>query len=93
MRTSDLAKSIVGLLALGKSDFEAIEAFRGDRFFKEALGLSKVPGSRLDAPATRCQGWRDLRELADELTLRLLTAPRRPSPPTGAMSASTSTPS
>jgi hypothetical protein len=36
---------MVGLLALGKSDFEAIEPFRTDRFFKEALGLSKVPSS------------------------------------------------
>ena len=29
MRTSDIVKSVVGLLSLGKSDFEAIEAFRG----------------------------------------------------------------
>lgn len=35
MRTSDVVKSMVGLLSLGKSDFEAIEPFRGDRFFKE----------------------------------------------------------
>ena len=40
MRTSDLVKSLVGLLGLGKSDFEAIEPFRQDRFFKQALGLS-----------------------------------------------------
>ena len=31
---------MVGLLSLGKSDFEAIEPFREDRFFKEALGLT-----------------------------------------------------
>jgi hypothetical protein len=43
MRTSDIVKATVGLLSLGKSDFEAIEPFRGDRFFREALGLSKVP--------------------------------------------------
>lgn len=71
MRTSDLAKSIVGLLALGKSDFEAIEEFRESRFFKKALGLAKVPSSvwmrqRLDAKAS------PLRELTDELSLRLL---------------------
>jgi hypothetical protein len=44
---------MVGLLSLGKSDpstllrtgFEAIEPFRKDRFFKQALGLSKIPGS------------------------------------------------
>jgi hypothetical protein len=58
-------------LSLGKSDFEAIEPFRQDRFFKDALGLSKVPGSvwirqRLDARAD------ELRELTGELSLRLL---------------------
>lgn len=72
MRTSDIVKSVVGLLSLGKSDFEAIEPFREDRFFKEALGLSKVPGSvwmrqRLDAKAGA------IRDLADELSLRLLS--------------------
>ena len=34
----------MGPLSLGKSDFEAIEAVSGDRFFKEALGL--VQGAR-----------------------------------------------
>lgn len=77
MRTSDVVKSMVGLLSLGKSDFEAIEPFRSDRFFKEALGLSKVPGSvwirqRLDAKAA------ELRELTDELSLRLLERTEAP---------------
>lgn len=77
MRTSDIVKSVVGLLSLGKSDFEAIEPFREDRFFKEALGLSKVPGSvwmrqRLNAKADA------LRELADELSLRLLERTEAP---------------
>lgn len=54
MKTSVVVKSMVGLLSLGKSDFEAIEPFREDRFFKEELVLSKVLGSawmrqRLDA--------------------------------------------
>lgn len=71
MKTSDIVKSAIGLLSLGKSDFEAIEPFRQDRFFKEALSLSKVPGSvwmrqRLDTKAS------ELRELTDELSLRLL---------------------
>ena len=68
MKTSDLVKAMTGLLSLGKSDFEAIEPFRQDRFFKEALGLSKVPSSawmrqRLDAKAG------ELRERTDELSL------------------------
>ena len=77
MRTSDVVKSMVGLLSLGKSDFEAIEPFRDDRFFKEALSLSKVPGSvwirqRLDARGA------ELRELTDELSLRLLERTEAP---------------
>lgn len=80
MRTSDIVKSMVGLLSLGKSDFEAIEPFRNDRFFKEALGLSKTPGSvwmrqRLDAKAGA------IRELADELSLRLIERTEAPITP------------
>jgi hypothetical protein len=71
MKTSDLVKSYAGLLSLGKSDFEAIEAFRSDRFFKQALKLGKVPSSvwlrqrmeQLAAP---------LREETDAYSLRLL---------------------
>ncbi len=71
MKTSDLVKSLVGLLSLGKSDFEAIEVYRTDRFFKEALSISKVPScvwmrQRLDVKADA------LRELIMELVLRLL---------------------
>lgn len=77
MRTSDVVKSMIGLLSLGKSDFEAIEPFHDDRFFKQALGLSKVPGSvwirqRLDAKAA------ELHELADDLSLRLLERTEAP---------------
>lgn len=72
MRSRSLSR-----LSLGKSDFEAIEPFRNDRFFKEALGLSKVPGSvwirqRLDARGAA------LRERTDELTLRLLERTEAP---------------
>ncbi len=77
MLTSDLVKSMVALLSLGKSDFEAIEPFRGDRFFMEALGLSKVPSSawmrqRLDAKGA------ELREHTPELSLRLLERTEAP---------------
>jgi len=40
---SDVVKATVGLLCLGKPDFEAIEEFREDPFFAQALGLSDVP--------------------------------------------------
>lgn len=43
--TSDVIKSYLGLLCQAKSDFEAIEASRGDGFFTAALGLSAVPSA------------------------------------------------
>lgn len=74
---SNLVKSYVGLLTLGKSDFEAIEAFRTDWFFHEALGVSKVPGSvwlrqRLEKLAA------EPREHTDELSVRLLQRAEAP---------------
>ncbi|MFN3630722.1 MAG: IS1380 family transposase, partial [Casimicrobiaceae bacterium] len=36
--SSDIVRSYLGLLVQGKSDFDAIEGFRGDAFFKQALG-------------------------------------------------------
>lgn len=39
----DIAQSMIGLLCLGKPDFEAIEAFRDDQFFSLALHLDTVP--------------------------------------------------
>ncbi|MGC8509234.1 MAG: IS1380-like element ISCARN34 family transposase, partial [Thiomonas sp.] len=69
---STLIRSYVGLLAQGKSDFDAIEGFRGDRFFKEALGLVGVPSSptlrqRLDAQAAL---WFDFNSQMIETLLR-----------------------
>ena len=44
----DIAKSYLGLLCKGKSDFEAVDQVRNDDFFQESLGISKVPSiSRL----------------------------------------------
>lgn len=72
MRISDIVKNMVGLLSLGKSDFEAIEPFREDRFFKEALNLSKIPGS---VWLRQCLDTKTgaICDLTDELTLRLLS--------------------
>ena len=52
----DVMASMIGLLALGKPDFEAVEGFRADPFFCQALGLDAVPSAatlrqRLDALA------------------------------------------
>ena len=59
---SDILKSYLGLLCLGKNDFDAIENFRANAFFIRSLGLSNVPSSptlrqRLDANAP---DWFDL---------------------------------
>lgn len=52
----DVLRTYIGLLSLGKSDFEAVENVREDEFFAEALGGSTVPSAvtlrqRLDARA------------------------------------------
>ena len=52
----DILASYIGLICLGKSDFEAIEGFRRDEYFFEALGLKAIPSTatlrqRLDAHA------------------------------------------
>lgn len=71
IRWSDLVKAYLGLLSLGKSDFEALEEFRKDRFFQEALGIGQMPGSvwlrqSLEAHAAV------LREHTDAWSVRLI---------------------
>jgi hypothetical protein len=71
--TSDMVRSYVGLLATGKSDFEAIENAREDEFFTRALGVGQVASS-----ATLRQRLEELGERArvvvDELSVPLLKA-------------------
>jgi len=71
--TSDMVRSYVGLLATGKSDFEAIENAREDEFFTRALGVKQVASS-----ATLRQRFDELGERArlvvDELSVPLLKA-------------------
>jgi hypothetical protein len=40
----------LGLLSLGKNDFEAVEGFRSQRFAHQALGLRAVPSRYLFSP-------------------------------------------
>jgi hypothetical protein len=42
---SDLLRSYLGLLCLGKSDYEAVTAMRDDDYFKSSLGISNVPSA------------------------------------------------
>lgn len=70
---SDIIASYLGLLVQGKNDFDAVEAFRGEAFFKRALGVGTVPSSptlrqRMDSHAA---AWNTL---ADDLNLALLWA-------------------
>jgi len=41
----DVAFSYLGLLVQGRGDFDHIEPFREDPFFKQSLGIHKVPSS------------------------------------------------
>ena len=43
--TIDCIRGYIGLLCIGKSDFDAIENKRADTFFRAALGLEKVPSA------------------------------------------------
>ena len=72
---SDILRSYLGLLVQGKSDFDAIENFRGDAFFKRALGIKLLPSSptlrqRMDARAG------DLFDFLSPLTEKLLVTAR-----------------
>ena len=53
---TDILRSYLGLLCIGKSDYEAITAMRDDDYFKSSLGITNVPSSerlrqRLDQEA------------------------------------------
>lgn len=41
----DVVSSYVGLLCQGKNDFDHIESFRDDEFFRLSLGLTAIPSS------------------------------------------------
>ena len=68
---SEILKSYLALLCMGKSDFDAIESFRDNAFFKRALGLTCVPSSptlrqRMDAHAA---SWFELAPQMNQLLL------------------------
>ena len=70
---SDILKSYLALLCLGKSDFDAVESFRSNAFFMRALALAVVPSSptlrqRMD---THAASWFDL---APQLNQQLLSS-------------------
>ena len=58
----DIIRSYCALLAQGKSDFIAVEQYRGDDFFREALGNKDVPSEGT------------MRQRMDEYAARILAA-------------------
>ena len=72
---ADIVRAYVGLLSMGKSDFEAIENQRRDGFFQNALNLRAVPSAatlrqRLDEVGQQ------LAETTDELPVPLIRRAR-----------------
>lgn len=41
----DIVRSYIGLLATGKSDYEAITNHREDDYFRESMGIGKIPSA------------------------------------------------
>jgi hypothetical protein len=41
----EIVKTVIALVALGKTNFEAVEQYRKDKYFKKALKLKRVPSS------------------------------------------------
>lgn len=59
VKHGDIVTAAIGVLCLGKSDFNDIEAFRDDPFFRLSLGLRQTPSEatlrqRLDAIRDAC---------------------------------------
>ncbi|MCL5671131.1 MAG: IS1380 family transposase, partial [Acidobacteria bacterium] len=71
----DILRSYVGLLSIGQSDFEAVTNRREDEYFRQALGINRVPSTetlrqRLDEAAP------DLITLADAGSVEFLKKAR-----------------
>jgi hypothetical protein len=69
--SSDILKSYLGLLVQAKNDFDAIEAFSGDDFYKRALGIGAVPSSPTmrQRMNTHAVSWFDLAGEINEVLL------------------------
>lgn len=67
----DIVRSSVGLLSLGQSDYEAVANRKDDDYFREALGIQRVPSretlrQRLDEAAP------GMRSIADACSVEFL---------------------
>lgn len=84
LANSAILTAYLGLLCIGKSDFDAIEPLRSDRFFPQALALPGVPSSptlrqRIDALAVTD----GLNVAVDEANVQLLKRARATITPEG----------
>lgn len=80
IRHSDVVKSYLGLLSIGKNDFEAIDALREDDFFQAALDIERVASverlrQRMDERAA------DYRPLVEEASIEFLQNTQAPITP------------
>jgi hypothetical protein len=78
--TDDILRSYVGLLAIGQSDFEAVTNRKEDDYFRQAMGIGRVPSAatlrqRLDEVAP------DLLAVADACSVEFLKKARVPITP------------
>ena len=76
----ELIRTYLGLITLGKSDFEAVEPVRTDPFFKTAMGIKQSPSSarlrqRFDEDA------RALTPLLDDASVEFLQSIEAPVSP------------
>ena len=56
IRHSDIIKSLVGVISVGKPTYEAIDEFRSDEFFTDSMEISKVPSPTNRAIWIRSEG-------------------------------------
>ena len=59
----DLFRTYLGLLCVGKSDFEAAEAMRFDPFFKHGLGIKQSPSASVSLKADQDHWGRKLSQV------------------------------
>lgn len=74
---SDVVRSMIGLLCLGKSDFDAIENYRKDDFFARSLDLRAVPSSATLRQRLNQVG-ASVQQITDELPVPMLLRAQAP---------------
>lgn len=66
----DIVKTMIALICVGKTDFEAVELYRDDKYFKKVLQLKRVPSAvtlRQRLETYGAELWSEIRQLNIEL--------------------------